>query len=62
MFLHGTSQARGVTILFRPGFDVKIMQVYTDNIGRFLLVEASIQDTNFKLVNIYNTVILDCHF
>ena len=53
LFSHGTSNSRGAMILIRPGFDAKIAQVYTDNIGRFLLADVIIQDTKFKLANIY---------
>ncbi len=52
-FVHGTNHARGVTILFKPGLDVEIVNFYHDDIGRVALMEAKIQGTSFKLVNIY---------
>ena len=53
LFSHGTSHARGVCILIKPGFDVNVSNMYTDNTGRYLLAEVTIQDTDFKLINIY---------
>ena len=53
VFSHGSSHSRGVLILIKPGLDAKVVSVHSDNIGRFLLVDATIQDTQFKLVNIY---------
>lgn len=53
LFSHGTSRARGVAILIKPGFDISIIDLYQDSVGRFVIVDAKIQDTSFKLVNIY---------
>lgn len=53
IFSHGSSHSRGVMILIKPGFDAKIIDVHTDNIGRFVLADVCIQDANFKLVNVY---------
>jgi exonuclease III len=35
-FSHGTSQARGVMVLVRPGFDMKVDEVRQDNDGRLI--------------------------
>lgn len=63
-FSHGTNHGRGVMTLIRPGFDAKVINSKTDDIGRLLLLELSIQDTIFKLVNIYapNTEESQIHF
>lgn len=53
-YSHGTPHSRGVMVLIRPGFDAKITNVERDNIGRFMLVEATIEDAPFKLINIYS--------
>lgn len=53
VFSHGGGHSRGILILIKPGLDAKVTSILTDNIGRFLLVDTMIQDTQFKLVNIY---------
>ena len=53
LYSNGTCHSRGVMILIRPGFDVKINNVETDNIGRTLVIDANIEDAPFKLINIY---------
>ena len=53
LYSHGTCHSRGVMVLIRPGFDVKINNVETDNIGRTLIIDAKIEDAPFKLINIY---------
>lgn len=52
-FGHGTRHSRGVMMLVRPGFDANVTDIYTDNIGRLMIAEVCIQDTIFKLLNIY---------
>ena len=42
-----------VASLIRKGFDFKFKSSLSDEEGRYLILEASIQDTNFLLVNIY---------
>lgn len=53
IFSHGTRHGRGVLLLIRPGFDIEINNFSTDNIGRVLLLETTIQDVPFKICNIY---------
>ena len=50
----GTNHSKGVTILFKPGLDVDILNSQHDEEGRMLLLEAKIQGTLFKLINIYS--------
>ena len=52
-FSHGTSQARGVSVLFRSGFDMKVLDIKIDKDGRYLYMNIESQDTNFKIINIY---------
>lgn len=52
-FAHGSTHSRGVAILIRKGFDFKSKSSRSDEEGRYLILEASIQDANFLLVNIY---------
>lgn len=53
IFSHGTRHGRGVMILLKPGLDIEIGNTLKDNIGRLLLLDAKIQDTPFKICNIY---------
>lgn len=41
-------------ILIRPGCDIEIETNYRDDIGRLLILSVKIQETSFKLVNIYS--------
>lgn len=52
-FVHGTNHARGVMILIKPKLDAEIVNLYHDDIGRVLLMEAKIQDISYKFINIY---------
>lgn len=53
IFSHGTRHGRGVLLLIRPGLDIEIHNTHTDDIGRVLMLDASIQDVSFKICNIY---------
>ena len=44
---------QGVAILFRNGFDCKINNTIVDPLGRYLTIEAEINDEKYFLVNIY---------
>ena len=52
-FAHGSTHSRGVAILIRKSFDFKFKSSRSDEEGRYLILQASIQDANFLLVNIY---------
>ena len=52
MFAHGT-HSRGVLILFANELHFEIKSEYIDTEGRYILVEATIQDSSFLLVNLY---------
>jgi len=51
LFAHGSKHSRGVMILFRPSLCKGVLNVSTDKNGRFLIVNASIDD-EFCFVNI----------
>lgn len=53
-FSHGTNHAWGTMLLIKPGSDVIVSNVYTDSIGRFLLVDVQVQDTAFKIASVYS--------
>lgn len=63
-FSNGSNHARGVAVLIKPGFHAEILNDISDNIGRMLLLEIKIQDTPFKLINIYapNSELGQFHF
>ena len=50
---HGSSNSRGVAILFRKGFDCKIIKKIIDPTGRYISIQAQINDENYFLVNVY---------
>ena len=50
---HGSTNARGVGIFFRNGFDCKISKKIVDPLGRYIALEAIINDESYFLVNIY---------
>jgi len=45
--------ARGVAILLRNGFDCKIEQRLVDPAGRYIGIQAQINDENYYLFNVY---------
>ena len=52
-FSHGSNHSCGVAILVRKSLDFKLTSSRVDNEGRYLILEAIIQDTPFLLINIY---------
>ena len=52
-FSHGSSHSRGVLILVRDHLDFKLQSFKADVEGRFILLEAIIQETPFLILNIY---------
>ena len=52
LFAHGTNHSRGVLILFNNELHFEIKSEYIDTEGRYILVEATIQDSPFLLVNL----------
>ena len=52
-FSHGSNHSCGVAILIDKSLDFKLISSRVDNEGRYLMVEAIIQDTPFLLINIY---------
>ena len=63
-FSHGTNHSRGVLILVKDRLDFKLQSVKVDSEGRYILLEALIQDSPFVLLNIYapNTSTEQCEF
>ena len=52
-FSHGTSHSKGVMILVNPKVDFKIEKVISDNNGRYIILDAMVDDSLAVLVNIY---------
>ena len=52
-FSHGTSNARGVAVLFKSKLDIDILQELSDSRGRLLVLNVKIKDKNYRLVNVY---------
>ena len=53
VFSHGESNARGVAILIPNNLDIKINQVKKDNDGRLIVLDCTISDDRYIIVNIY---------
>ena len=49
----GTSNSRGVAVLFRPGLNAQTSHIFSDPDGRYLTLNVAIDDLAFKLINIY---------
>ena len=54
LFSHGKSNARGVAIGFCGNFDYDLKKSEIDSDGRFIIIEAKINDETFILINFYN--------
>jgi len=53
LFAHGTNHSKGVLILFSENLQIDISHVLEDSEGRYIFVEALVQDAPFLLVNLY---------
>ena len=53
MFSHGESNARSIAILISKQLDVKINEVKRDINGRFILIDCTISENKYIIVNIY---------
>ena len=53
-YSHGTNHSRGTMILFNPKLPIHVDDIIADENGRFLLLKATVHDTEFQLCNIYS--------
>ena len=53
VFSHGTSDSRGVLIAFREASAYKAINQYVDDDGRFIVLNALIEDSPVVLINYY---------
>ena len=56
-----SSNARAVAILLRNGFDCKIKQKFVDPAGRYIGVQAQVNDENYYLTFTFQTMIIRLH-
>ena len=49
---HGSSNSRGVAMLFKKGVDCKIHSKILDPLGRYITLKAEIEDKMYVLINI----------
>ena len=52
-FSHGSEHSRGVLILIKKSLEFELISVRSDKEGRFIFLEALVQDQKFLFVNIY---------
>lgn len=52
-FSHGSNHGKGVMILIRPGFDLKVERCECDKEGRYIILHAKINDQCVIMLNIY---------
>ena len=52
-FSHGTNHSRGVLILINDKLQFEMKNTQSDSDGRYVLIDALIQDSPFLLLNIY---------
>ena len=53
LFSHGSEHSRGVLILIKNNLEFELISVRSDEEGRFIFLEAFVQDQKFLFVNIY---------
>ena len=49
----GSSNSKGVAILFKPHSDYQLSNIKIDDLSRYIYVEVCIDECEFKLINIY---------
>ena len=52
-FSHGSSNQKGVATLVSDGYDIEILQTYTDCEGRCVIIDIKRNDTIFTVCNVY---------
>ena len=53
IYSHGTRSSRGTCIMFAPHMDLTIHRTCTDENGRFVIIDVTINETRLTLANIY---------
>lgn len=52
-YSHGSNHSKGVMILINPNFNIQIQRTIHDKSGRFLILKASIEESDVVFVNVY---------
>ena len=52
-FSHGTEHSKGFLILFKSSLEFELKSTKVDKNGRFIILEANVQDHPFLFVNLY---------
>ena len=52
-FSHGTEHSKGVLILIKNSLEFELKTIKVDQNGRFIILEANVQDHPFLFVNLY---------
>ncbi len=53
LFSHSTSASRGVAILFPSTLDHEILEKYTDDDGRMLIIKCKLENSCYSIANCY---------
>ena len=53
IFSHGTSNSKGVAILFSNDLEYKLLKMETDNEGRYIIVDILYNDRILTIANLY---------
>jgi len=53
IFSHGTSNSRGVGILFKDSCDVDITKCFHDDDGRFIILDVVLNNQKITIINVY---------
>ena len=53
LFSHGTTNSKGVIILINPKVDCKVEKVISDNKGRYVIADITLDQSHITLANIY---------
>ena len=63
-YSHGTNRSCGVMILIKGDLEFEVKSSVLDSKGRYILIDATVQGSDFLLVNIYapNKVQGQCEF
>ncbi len=52
-FSHGTSSSAGVTILIKNNFEYYVHDVISDENGRYIILDITIENYRFSITNLY---------
>lgn len=53
IFAHGSKHSKGTMMMFKPGFDIEILEELIDKEGRYIIARVLIQGEPFNLINVY---------